>query len=271
MKKYWWLIVIVLIFPIMLNLALRLSSPFPVIGDEKLWLSILVNYGGALIGSFITLFVLYKTLSQNERNNNETKALQVNILKIQLRQKWLDNLVETLKQNISYIKISELNDAVLNLSTDIERTEIFFHKEISISISKPIELTLHFIGSMDNELEENQESIYLKLFKEISSEYGTFLLLGLRITLLIKYSDSIEHVTNLLEKTINSDNILKDDEVRTLRNAQTIVDFIIELHKIIHYRFIEFTHFYENKQLQLIQATQDLVTYETNKMMINIK
>lgn len=223
------------------------------------------------MGSLITLFVLYKTLSQNEENNKETKAQQINILKIQLRQRWLDNLVETLKQNISYVKISELNDTISNISTDIERAEIFFNNEISISISKPIELTLQFLGSMENKFEENKESIYLNVFKDISSQYGNFLLFCVRIVLLLKCSYSLENAISRLEETNSSDNILSKNESATLRSAQTTTEFITFLNEFIRLRFIEFTYLYEKKQPQLIQATQDLVTYETNKIMASIK
>lgn len=71
--------IIVLIFPLFLNYFLQCPSPFVnIIGEEQApskWLDFWASYGGALVSSSISLYILYSTLEQNKNENDENRKL----------------------------------------------------------------------------------------------------------------------------------------------------------------------------------------------------
>ena len=73
-KRYWYLIVIVLVIPIILNYILPLSISFVgnVIGGEnstEVWLGFFGSYIGSIIGAVVTFLVLYFTIKSNKEEN----------------------------------------------------------------------------------------------------------------------------------------------------------------------------------------------------------
>lgn len=276
MKKYWWIVFIALTIPIALNFALRIRFPLSVIGDEELWLTFWGSYGGAVVGSIITLFVLYKTLSQNEKNNTATKDQQIRIIKAQFRQKWLDDLTPILIRNNSYIKIIELNIAVTYIVTDIDRAEKFFNNEISLCESEPLALTFHFsTRSIESNVEGNQSENYIKNFDTIHTQYLGFLVFCGRIILLKRNSGTIEDAKKCLTWVIedNKNSNLSSVEIQTLEDAlsKSITEFVTKLYDIMNKRFDELNDFLNTKGSELREEAHKLVAYEKEKIMTEIK
>ena len=263
MKKYWWLVLIVLTFPVLLNFGLSISTPFLVLSDSEHWLTFWSSY----IGIPITLLILF----QNERSNKETKAQQINIIKAQFRQKWLDDLKPILNKGINYIKITELGDILNCIAIDTERVEIYIRNEISLCISEPTELTLHLSASTKDK-SEKIELDYIKLYSQIFEEYSILLTYCDKNLLLLSNSTTFEKINNCLEYTIiNEVTIFTQNEIKLLRSTQTVEDFIKELHKSIIDRYIEFANFYRPKRLELIDLTHKLIAYETKVLMKDFK
>ena len=87
MKKLdWFILVILLISPILINyIVLGVSVGATINGSIDGWL----GYYGTLIGSIITMFVLYRTRAWNKDDNEDTRKTQNNILKYQVKQEIL--------------------------------------------------------------------------------------------------------------------------------------------------------------------------------------
>ncbi len=95
-KNYWFYGIIALIsiisVPIILNFVLQISFPnIKIIGDADTWLGFWSAYSGSVIGSMITLFVLYKTLRQNQENHKKQIDFQIEVIKHQGNQDWLNS------------------------------------------------------------------------------------------------------------------------------------------------------------------------------------
>ena len=87
MKKLdWFILVILLISPILINyIVLGISVGATINGSIDGWL----GYYGTLIGSIITMFVLYRTRAWNKDDNEDTRKTQNNILKYQVKQVYI--------------------------------------------------------------------------------------------------------------------------------------------------------------------------------------
>lgn len=78
LKGYWYLIVIVLVIPILLNYILPLSFSFVgnVIGGDnstEVWLGFFGSYIGSIIGAVVTFLVLYFTIKSNKEENDKIR------------------------------------------------------------------------------------------------------------------------------------------------------------------------------------------------------
>lgn len=90
MKKYRWIIIIIIVAPLilfMLGYAI-----FKFLKANPNWLSFLGSYIGVVISSAIAFYVLYEQLEQNHRENDENRKLQMNILEHQQKTAWLADL-----------------------------------------------------------------------------------------------------------------------------------------------------------------------------------
>lgn len=77
-KKYWYLLLIVLVIPILLNYTLPLSFSFTgdIVGGEnsaEVWLGFFGSYIGSIIGAIVTFIVLYFTIESNKQENNKIR------------------------------------------------------------------------------------------------------------------------------------------------------------------------------------------------------
>lgn len=78
LKRYWYLIVIVLVIPILLNYILPLS--FSIVGNviggdssTEVWLEFFGSYIGTIIGAVVTFLVLYFTIKSNKDENDKIR------------------------------------------------------------------------------------------------------------------------------------------------------------------------------------------------------
>lgn len=111
LKAYWWVILIILIVPILLNFIIMIPAFSPIIGGDRDWLSFHGSYIGSVIASLITLYVLYKQLQHNHEENENTRQenqtlneknrqLQLNILRYEQEKQWLQELRAACVNNI---------------------------------------------------------------------------------------------------------------------------------------------------------------------------
>lgn len=74
-KRYWYYVLLILFVPIAINYLLLIPVFSPIVGDDKTWLAFWGNYSSALITSTITLFVLYRQLMQNQKENEANRKI----------------------------------------------------------------------------------------------------------------------------------------------------------------------------------------------------
>ena len=114
MKKLdWFILVILLISPILINsIVLGVSFGATINGSIDGWL----GYYGTLIGSIITMFVLYRTRAWNKDDNEDTRKTQNSILKYQVKQVWLEGLRKQLDVNYRVLNFQETMIAANNIA-----------------------------------------------------------------------------------------------------------------------------------------------------------
>ncbi|MDE6722064.1 MAG: hypothetical protein K2J84_07955 [Bacteroidaceae bacterium] len=120
LKKYWWVVAIVIGMPIMVNVILLIPAFLPVVGENTHWLTFFGGYIGCLISTFVALFVLYRQLKQNQEENEKNRVaneeaneknrkLQIKVLEYQQQMQWLHSFREASAQ---YVQIYNANDLI---------------------------------------------------------------------------------------------------------------------------------------------------------------
>lgn len=134
LKEYWWVIAIIVMTPPLLNCVLSIPAFCRIVGVDTDWLSFYGGYIGAVITSLITLYVLYKQLMQNHKENDANRTLQLNIFQYEQEKQWLrkaciDNIIA---YNPNYLK------EICNIISFHPNTESVFNKvkELANRINK---------------------------------------------------------------------------------------------------------------------------------------
>lgn len=263
------IIIGVILSPVILNIILK-SPNFWIegIGNEIDWLAFWGSYGGATIGGLITLYVLYKTLTQNDNNNTASKDLQLAIVKAQFKQNWLDNFIVDLKEIINYVNLVELREAIFNINANPNKARDFISKEIVRTSSKPIEFNLHFDESIADDL-ENQ---FMSSFNEHAVIYHRFIVFLGRTLTLLNNSTDLKNARSTLKKfeiidDQRKDEILTKDELEQLITVGKLEKYLAIMDEIIQKRLSLFLSAYEIRQVSILSQTQIIVNHERNKLL----
>ena len=95
--RYWWILMISVFAPIIINFLLLIPAFTPVVGEDVDWLSFFGSYIAAIIpalGSFIILFIQrednHRENKKREWENERNRQLQVDVLKYQQEMQWLN-------------------------------------------------------------------------------------------------------------------------------------------------------------------------------------
>lgn len=91
-KRYWLVIIIIIIAPVALNCLMLKPAIFKFVGKDTDWLNFWGAYIGVVISSAMAFYVLYKQLEQNHIENDKNRKLQMNILEHQQKTAWLADL-----------------------------------------------------------------------------------------------------------------------------------------------------------------------------------
>lgn len=100
-KRYWWIIPVILILPILINFTLLVPAISPIVGEDTDWLSFWGGYLGAIISAGVAFYILHIQRNDNKKDNinnrksnkaqNEAnRQLQLNIMRYQQEIHWLD-------------------------------------------------------------------------------------------------------------------------------------------------------------------------------------
>ena len=269
MKKLdWFILVILLISPILINyIVLGVSVGATINGSIDGWL----GYYGTLIGSIITMFVLYRTRAWNKDDNEDTRKTQNNILKYQVKQVWLEGLRKQLDANYRVLNFQETMIAANNIANG----DCLKAMGYLMNLNKDIEMqgySFDLYLSGDN-LNEN-EIEYISCYQHVLKQYGEYvndliLICGIKIRIsqgdnnIVSYiNDSIAY-DNELQK-INLDvfpsNFIKDLDIKLNSNCT-----FQELENICASRIMDIGFIHSEKS-NLQKATNKLLKFEENEI-----
>lgn len=269
MKKLdWFILVILLISPILINyIVLGVSVGATINGSIDGWL----GYYGTLIGSIITMFVLYRTRAWNKDDNEDTRKTQNNILKYQVKQVWLEGLRKQLDANYRVLNFQETMIAANNIANG----DCLKAMGYLMDLNKDIEMqdySFDLYLSGDN-LNEN-EIEYISCYQHVLKQYGEYvndliLICGIKIRIsqgdnnIVSYiNDSIAYYNEL--QKINLDvfpgNFIKDLEIKLNSNCT-----FQELENICASRIMDIGFIHSEKS-NLQKATNKLLKFEENEI-----
>lgn len=269
MKKLdWFILVILLISPILINyIVLGVSLGATINGSIDGWL----GYYGTLIGSIITMFVLYRTRAWNKDDNEDTRKTQNNILKYQVKQVWLEGLRKQLDANYRVLNFQETMIAANNIA----KGDCLKAMGYLMNLNKDIEMqgySFDLYLSGDN-LNEN-EIEYISCYQHVLKQYGEYvndliLICGIKIRIsqgdnnIVSYiNDSIAYYNEL--QKINLDvfpsNFIKDLEIKLNSNCT-----FQELENICASRIMDIGFIHSEKS-NLQKATNKLLKFEENEI-----
>lgn len=110
LKKYWWVILIVLIAPLLINFLILQPAFFSFVGEDTDWLGFWGAYIGTVLSSMIAFYVLHKQLEQNHNENEYNRKLQISIFEYQQNSIWLLNLKNKF---VEFFKAFSQNDIIM--------------------------------------------------------------------------------------------------------------------------------------------------------------
>ena len=196
MKKSDWLILIILILsPIFINYAiLGVCLDADVNGSIDGWL----GFYGTLVGSLVTMFVLYRTRVWNQDDNNETRERQNKILKYQEKRIWYQELRKQLDENFKVLKFHE----TISVANEIAIGKYVDSFKYLTSLIHEVELQSHkcdtyFIKEQLTPVEKKYNDIYGDILKY----YGIYLNDLLKICI-IKSKNNIDEINEYLTLTL---------------------------------------------------------------------
>lgn len=269
MKKLdWFILVILLISPILINyIVWGVSVGATINGSIDGWL----GYYGTLIGSIITMFVLYRTRAWNKDDNQDTRKTQNNILKYQVKQVWLEGLRKQLDANYRVLNFQETMIAANNIANG----DCLKAMGYLMNLNKDIEMqdySFDLYLSGDN-LNEN-EIEYISCYQHVLKQYGEYvndliLICGIKIRIsqgdnnIVSYiNDSIAYYNEL--QKINLDvfpgNFIKDLEIKLNSNCT-----FQELENVCASRIMDIGFIHSEKS-NLQKATNKLLKFEENEI-----
>ena len=75
LKQYWWVPIVLIVAPIIINFILSWPSFTRVVGTDSDWLSFWGGYLGAILSTMVAFYVLHRQISQNQEQNEENRRL----------------------------------------------------------------------------------------------------------------------------------------------------------------------------------------------------
>lgn len=264
MKKLYWLILLLLVVsPVLINYAiLGVSVGAGVYGSKDGWL----GFYGTLIGSMLTMFVLYCTRKWNKEDNNETRDNQNKILKYQSKVMWLENFKKQLDENYRVLDFQSCMIAVEQIMLD--NCEGAMSR--LMQLNNNLEMQGHsFDLYLHNENKVECENEYLDYYNTVLKEYGDFVNDLITICVLKKEDKNVEYIKYLVEhySKLNFDEI-KVSPSEFLLKLHELVTSNADINKINHIcanRVMEVSLIQSHK-IKLTELTKKLLIYEENQV-----
>lgn len=277
LKKYWYILLIILFLPIGLNFALRLNTTNYIIGDSETWLVFWSTYSATILGSLITLFVLFRTLDQNETSliktmiqneaNNEaskqrqieifdkTKNLQIAIYQKGLEERRIQELAQIFKESLHFINQSQIHyNQRLIITGNYTEASKFFISEMARCKQTISTLSLDFIPVSKGEKLDEYREIYtdlLELYLILSTQI-------MNITSILN-GQSFTEKKNLFHLTNTFTTLFSQSETNDIIRAKSESQFVRQLTAIIQKQINEFSTKTNSIEKQLMRKSVAII------------
>lgn len=269
MKNLDWAILIILILsPILINYGiLGVCLGVEVNGSLDGWL----GFYGTLVGSLVTMFVLYRTRVWNQEDNKSTREAHQKILKYQERRIWYQDLRKQLDDNFKVLKFHE----TISVANDIANGKCGESFKYLTLLIQEVELQSHncdtyFIKEKLIPAEKKYNDIYERILKD----YGIYLNDLLKICI-IKSKNNIDEINEYLTLTlVYSEKELEGQKVdeshllflkKLMEIIESEVEPITKICDLCAQKIMEISKIQAMK-LELINATKELLTYEQKEI-----
>lgn len=113
-KKYWWIIPIAILIPIIVNIILSISTPFTVY--ENSWL----GFWGSYLGALFPFIILYLSLRDNHDENEKGRRTQTAAIIFQVSKEYLNRLKQNIAEYIKALDFLEIEMITLKPKEDVQ-------------------------------------------------------------------------------------------------------------------------------------------------------
>ncbi|MCH5234677.1 MAG: hypothetical protein J1E16_05235 [Muribaculaceae bacterium] len=214
-KKYWIIILLLILCPIIINFIVLIPSFLPIVGNANLWISFFGSFAGSALMAGITLYVLQEQLTQNhtenERNrkdnqkqNDYNRILTLKIQKQEINLRWFDDL----KSACTQLDLAFNNNDVTLLS-DMDPLSECFNQKVSFLLSRMNEaffvfhITVNYNKHISNHGEIHRLTNYVREYLSLLSDMNCLSIYGLKLKTLLEDIDyTPEEVNNQLKSFI---------------------------------------------------------------------
>lgn len=266
-KKYWWILFLIILVPCVINYIMIQPRICEITGNDTSWLSFWGGYIGSIISSAIALYILWKQLNQNHKENEDNRKLQLKNIEYQQKSQWLNLLRSKLADYYSEFCIYDL----------IFLEEMIFKKENQSDIRNKIKILLDRItnasfsvGILFPENIDSEEKKLLSAINKITEEfYATLGDLDWYVHDVAYLSGGFEFNARIYKE--RTDNYMKDATKYNLSHDR-IWQIIIANSYNIFDKHEEIVSNYFDLVLEVLNPNDvqkhiiDLIDYEQNKI-----
>ena len=162
-KKYWWIVIIILVLPIGINYILLRPTPFsiPMVGKDTDWLSFWSGYLGAILSSGVAFIILAIQYKQNNDENKTNRKIQINSIIYQQELSRLDGFITSASKLITATNTLALRtlcrqmqqDNIAKIETQLLNSIDYIHtiqRELFLHLSEEDERQKNLGNSIDD-------------------------------------------------------------------------------------------------------------------------
>lgn len=268
MKKLDWLILILLLLSPILVKYIIVGQILDSLSNDSIdgWL----GFYGALLGSLITMFVLYRTRRWNSDDNDEMRLMQAKVLEYQAKRVWFENFRKQLDDNY---RILNFQDAIIAVN-DISSGNCQRAMQSLLELNKNIEMQGYtFDLYLPTDKLSSEETEYVICYNEVLRSYGTYIndlivICGIRLRLEAGLS-IVEYINESVSQLVTLNELNKDVEpspfILKLSEMCEANCTITDIGEYCTQRVVN-TGFVHSTKTHLAQVTRMLLRYEEQKI-----
>ena len=182
LKKYWWIVISVILIPCLINLIMIQPRIYRIVGNDTSWLSFWGGYIGSIISSSIALYILWKQLNQNHQENEESRILnhqendenrklQLKNIEYQQQSQWLNLLRSQLADYYSAFCFNDLHFLKDKIIEKENQSDI--RKEIRVMIGRMANAHFNVRNLFSKETDSDEKKLLLEITKIAALYFAT--------------------------------------------------------------------------------------------------